>query len=127
MCHARTDVSSEEINGEIRPYRHPARKGLSEWTKAESPSGSELSHCYSLRVCVLMDADLAAVLGRQTVPVYTSEFTKVTSCRGMYVRDMKLADGALADRVVRGEGQNNVMRRSMNLTHLYLSNCLFPV
>ncbi len=61
MCHAWTDISSKQINAKICPYCHPGKKP-SEWTKAERPSGAELSLPVSSSQLVraLMCADLAA-------------------------------------------------------------------
>lgn len=64
MCHAKTDVSSKQINGKICLYPHPGL-GPSEWTKAERPSGTKLSlPVSSLQpVWALMYADLVADAG----------------------------------------------------------------
>lgn len=88
------------------------------------------SHRYSLCVHSCMQTWLLinlTLLGRQTIPLYTREFTKVTSCRRMCLRDMNLTEWSnLAEQLAKGEGQNNVMLQKMSLTHQYLSNCLFP-
>lgn len=142
VCHALTDMSSKLINGKIRPYRHPGNGVSKSKNGPLGPSCLSLSHRYMVCVCVLMDASLAAdevdsFEVRQTIPVYTSGFTRVTSCRRMCVRDMnltQLSDGTLAGQMARGEGQNKRGRteqcheaKKTNLTHIYLSNCLFPV
>lgn len=43
----------------------------------------------SMETWLLMELTL---LGRQTAPLYTKQFTKVTSCRSMHVSDMNLAE-----------------------------------
>lgn len=94
VCHALTDISSKQINGEMRLYRRPGKEP-SEWTKADQPSGTELSlPVSSLQpACALMYADLAAdevdcFRCTNNACVYFGEKKKVTSCIRVCVRDM---------------------------------------
>lgn len=129
VCHALTDISSKQINGEIRLYRRPGKEP-SEWTKADQPSGTELSlPVSSLQPeCALMYADLAA----DEVDCF-----RCTNNACVYFGEKKkshILHKSVCTRyefwpTAPREGKDRTMSRAekTNLTHLYLSNCLLPV
>lgn len=128
MCHAWTDVSSKHISSNICTHRHPG-KGQSEWTKAKWPVGTGLSlpvsslqtsvcRHLSMETWLLMELSL---LGRQTAPLYTKQFTKVTSCRSMHVSDMNLAEQSFQSFGERGrEEQWHDTKKWIWLTYICL-------